>query len=378
MPVGYLITLALVGVCTLIALIRMRRWGRLAYALTMVVNEVPHLVAVILLIAPTALAWSEGDLDGPSGPVLLAIAFLVLIGLAELLRRNLIAHSAVVTAVRAHGAEPRQRRWSRLRPVVFPFTRRPRQITRINDVSYGGHRRQRLDVLRHRDPARRGPVFVYFHGGGYYSGSKRHESRALLQHLTARGWVCISATYRLRPEAGFTDHLDDARAVLRWVHDNASVHGGDTDTVVMAGSSAGAHLTALCALTQDSADPDLPRVDAAVCLYAYYGRYYGRDENETPISTPLALDVASAPPFFIAHGDHDSWVPVEDARQLNRRLAEHSPHQPWYVEFPGAQHGFDALRSWRMEAVIDGVDAFLEHSGLNDRNRGRVDAAGMG
>lgn len=364
MPVGYLFSLALVGALTLLALIRIR--GRLVYFVTLGVTEIPHFAALFLLIAPTALAWTQGDLDSPAGLVLMAVAVVELIGLAELVRRNLLARPTVEAVVSAHGARIRHHRWSRLRPVFFPFPWRPRrQVIRIDDVAYGAHRRQRLDILRRGDGGASGPVFVYFHGGGYFSGSKRHEARALLHHLAARGWVCVSATYRLRPEAGFTDHLADARAVLRWVHDNAAAHGGDTDTVVMAGSSAGAHLTALCALTQDPSDPDRPRVDAAVSLYAYYGRYYGRDENESPISTAMALDATNAPPFFIAHGDHDSWVPVEEARALRRHLAEQSSHEPWYVELPGAQHGFDALRSWRIEAVVEGIDSFLEHSGID-------------
>ena len=128
----------------------------------------------------------------------------------------------------------------------------------------------------------------------------------------------------------------------------------------MAGSSAGAHLTSLCALTQhEQPDPATRRIDAAVALYAYYGRYYGRGPDETPVSSPLHLDAHSAPPFFLAHGDHDSYVPVEMARDFERHLRSQSDHEVVYAELPGAQHGFDLFRSWRFSAVIDGVDAFL-------------------
>lgn len=104
---------------------------------------------------------------------------------------------------------------------------------------YGADPRQRLDVYRPRNAKSPGPVLAYFHGGGYFSGENRWEARTLLYQLTARGWTCISATYRLRPRFGFTEHLADARAVLTWAYENADVHGGDTATVVMAGSSAG-------------------------------------------------------------------------------------------------------------------------------------------
>lgn len=362
-PIGYLFTLTVVGVCAVAALIRVRRFGRrgrVVYLLTVAINEIPHVAALWLALA-TTLALAEGDLSGAAGLVLVALAGLVLLGLAELTRRGLQARPAIDASVRLRGVQPRRHRGSRLRPLLFPFPWRPQRVTRIDDLAYGEHRRQRLDLYRSKNREHRGPVLVYFHGGGYSSGGKRREGKALLHHLASRGWVCISATYRLRPYAGFTDHLDDARAALRWAHDNADVHGGDTSTMVMAGSSAGAHLTSLCALTQDPSRPQRPRIDAAVCLYAWYDRYFGRGPDESSASTPLALDPSSAPPFFIAHGDHDSWVPVEKARAFRQHLASGSPNEVWYAELPGAQHGFDALLSWRNAAVIEGINAFLDH-----------------
>lgn len=359
MPLGYLLPVIGLGLCCAAALLRPRHVNRIRYLFTVAITEIPH-VAVLLLVAATALTWSEGDLSGLGGIVTASVAGLVLIGLLVLTVRGLRAGAAVDATVRAHGAEPRHHRAGRLlRPLLFPFPWRPRSVTRIGPLHYGEHRRQHLDVYRSKDPDARGPVLVYFHGGGYFSGSNRHEGRALLHHLAARGWVCISASYRLRPDADFIDHLEDARAVLRWAHENPHVHGGDPRTLVMAGSSAGAHLTAHCALTQDPSDPDRPRVDAGICLYGFYGRYYGRGPDESPVSTPMALDLGCAPPVFMAHGDHDCYVMVEDARALYEHLAAGSPNETWYVELPGAQHGFDSLLSWRFAAVIGGVDAFL-------------------
>ncbi len=360
MPLGFVVPIALLGLLCVAALARPRRVGRERYLLTMAVTEIPQ-AAALLVILSTVFTWLEGDLDGVSGIVSASIAGLVLIALLALLGRGLRAGPAVDAVVRDHGGRS-QRHFVRrlLRPLLFPFPWRPRSVKRIGPLRYGEHRRQRLDVYRSNDPGQRGAVLVYFHGGGYSSGSNRHEGRALLHHLAARGWVCISATYRLRPEAGFTDHLDDARAVLHWVHDHAEVHRGDPRTVVAAGSSAGAHLTALCALSQDDSRQDRPRVDAAVCLYGYYQRYYGRGPDESPASTPLALDPAQAPPFFIAHGDHDSFVLVDDARALHRHLASGSPNETWYAELPGAQHGFDVFLSWRLAALVDGIDAFVD------------------
>jgi acetyl esterase/lipase len=100
-----------------------------------------------------------------------------------------------------------------------------------------------------------------------------------------------------------------------------------------------------------------------VCLYGYYGRYYGHAEGERPPSSPLLLDAAHAPPFFLAHGDRDTYLPVDGAREFAARLRRSSPSPVVYAELPGAQHGFDRFRSLRFEAVVDGVAAFLTRVG---------------
>ncbi|WP_040320576.1 alpha/beta hydrolase [Aeromicrobium marinum] len=328
---------------------------------TVVINELPQ-VASLCLILSAGLAWVEGDLVGGPGLVLSVLTMVVLTGHVELARRGISAGSAVGRALTDAGiTAATASRVRLLRPLLAPLPIRPRSVRRVRNVAYGPHRLQRLDVYRRRGAAVRGTL-VYLHGGGYSSGRKHWEARALLHHFASEGWVCISADYRLRPGAGIADHLDDARSVVTWAHAHAGDHGGDPGTLVMVGSSAGAHLTALCALTQeDQPDRGASRIDAAVGLYGYYGPYDGADRSAGPVSSPLRLRAASAPPFFLVHGDHDSWVPVELAREFVRHLRADSRQAVVYAELPGAQHGFDLFRSWRFTAVLTGLDAFVRN-----------------
>ena len=45
------------------------------------------------------------------------------------------------------------------------------------------------------------------HGGALFMGRKNRQSLPLLYRLASQGWVCISASYRLRPAVTFPDHL---------------------------------------------------------------------------------------------------------------------------------------------------------------------------
>jgi acetyl esterase/lipase len=370
--VGYTITVGVWGAFALLTLLPVRRPRPLAVAcfmLTMVINEVPQL-AIGLLLYPTVLAvWQDDLLATPAGWWLAAAAGGVVLVLLVVARRGDRAPGVVQAALSdgLGGAIPvRRGRGDRLRLLLTPYPARPRDVERVRDVAYGpAGRRNRLDVYRHRSRPSSAPTLVYFHGGGYFSGGKHREARALLHRLSAAGWVCVSANYRLRPAADFTDHVVDVKKVLAWVRHQGGAFGADPRTVVVAGSSAGAHLAALAALTPNEAalQPGFEDVDttvaAAVCLYGYFGRYYGHTGNERPPSSPLDYDVASAPPFFVAHGDHDTYVPVQGARALVAHLRRGSRQPVVYAELPGAQHGFGLLRSVRFEAVVDGVEAFL-------------------
>lgn len=96
-------------------------------------------------------------------------------------------------------------------------------------------------------------------------------------------------------------------------------------------------------------------VTAAICLYGYYGPSGNREESPSSI---LACDATAAPPFFLAHGDQDSLIPVEAARLFAAKLRSVSRSPVVYAELPGAQHGFDRFHSLRFEKVVDGIEAF--------------------
>ncbi|KHO24775.1 carboxylesterase/lipase family protein [Mycolicibacterium setense] len=98
--------------------------------------------------------------------------------------------------------------------------------------------------------ARRRPVMVFVHGGGFVAGSTRsplYDGTA----FACDGVVLVTVTYRL----GITGFLDlpgavpnrgllDVLAALAWVQANIEAFGGDPGNVTLFGQSAGATITA--------------------------------------------------------------------------------------------------------------------------------------
>jgi len=97
------------------------------------------------------------------------------------------------------------------------------------------------------------PVVVWIYGGGFNTGgaaARAYDGEA----MAAKGCIFVSFNYRLGI-FGFFSHPDltkespdrtsgnygllDQIAVLRWVHQNIAVFGGDPDNVTIAGQSAG-------------------------------------------------------------------------------------------------------------------------------------------
>lgn len=374
---GYVVTVLLVAAPTFLAVVAPRRTplqARLSFLGGVVVNEMP-LWPALWIGGATALAAADGTLRTVSGVVGASLAVVTLVGLAVILRRGLAARPVLVRALAdaglARAADATRRGlWRDLAAGLFPFVVAGPRVLRRRDVPYGPHgRRNLLDVYLPRRAARENPhtgaagpapVLVYFHGGGYASGRKDREARLLLHRAVRRGWVAVSAAYRLRPDAGMAEHLADAEAAIGWVRAHADELGADPGTVVVAGSSAGAHLAAVVALRRPAPAATVtpgPRVAAVVGLYGWYGGYFG---GGTTPAHPGDLAHADAPPFLLVHGDQDTYVPPTMAQRLAARLRAVSRALVVHAELPGAQHGFDLLRSPRFSAVSDAVLAALD------------------
>jgi acetyl esterase/lipase len=200
--------------------------------------------------------------------------------------------------------------------------------------------------------------------------------------------VCVAMNYRLSPRSRFPDHLVDVKRAMAWVRDHAAEYGADPTFVAVTGGSAGGHLAALMALTQNEPEyqPGFEDVDTSVqAAVPFYGVYdfaahtgtrpalqrrqfldkyvmqaeAATSDEEYAKASPLLRVRSDAPPFFVVHGAHDTLVPVAEAREFVRRLRDVSKQPAAYTELPGTQHAFDIFPSIRSSHMVRGVERFL-------------------
>ncbi|OBK20882.1 esterase [Mycobacterium asiaticum] len=363
-------------------------------------SEVPLVYGGVSLL-DAVRRGRRGDFAGPKGKLALALtaaswAMLAVIGYRGIVTPGPVLKSALTDQLgpdyedelTALPTEPK--RSGRRSPPLRTTMARRRFVEKQNIVRYGPHGRANLaDIWRRHDLARDGkaPVLLQVPGGAWMIGWRRPQAYPLMGQLVSRGWVCVSMNYRVSPLHTWPDHIVDVKRALAWVKENIADYGGDPNFVAISGGSAGGHLTALAALTENDAkfQPGFETADTSVAAAVpFYGRYdwfsdvapgrsafievLGRLVVKKNIKThrsiyldasPIRYVKPDAPPFFVLHGADDSLIPVEEAREFVEELRAVSKSPVAYAELPNAQHAFDIFGSPRAHKAADAVAKFL-------------------
>jgi acetyl esterase/lipase len=212
----------------------------------------------------------------------------------------------------------------------------PRDV-RTFTVVYGPDARQSFDVYAPSD-ATEAPIIFMVHGGAWIIGDKSNRRTVdnKVAHWVPRGFVVISANYRMLPDA---DPLEQARDVARAVaavQREARTWGADADKLVLMGHSAGAHLVTLLA-----ASPEL-RAEAKLAPWLgtvsldtgthdvvatmerphprLYDRAFGNDPKFWREVSPLAqLERGAAPLLLVCSTRRSDSCPQGDALAAKAR-----------------------------------------------------------
>jgi len=233
----------------------------------------------------------------------------------------------------------------------------------------------KLDLYQPRGLKGPNPVVMFFHGGGWTTGSKEGSTFSLLPYLQM-GWTVLNVEYRMTNVALAPAAVEDARCALRWVYRNAKQYNFDTTKIVTTGQSAGGHLALITGMLTSSAgfdntchgdrtggasnagptNADELKIAAIVDWYgitdvaellggpnqrsfavAWLGSLPYRAELAKQVS-PLTHVRAGIPPIISVHGDADPTVPYTQKQRLHEALGQAGlPHE--LVTIAGGKHG---------------------------------------
>lgn len=200
------------------------------------------------------------------------------------------------------------------------------------------------------------PAVVHFHGGGWRTGTRSSLGPVTdgfglspFEQLASAGFAVASADYRLSSQSRFPAQLEDARAAVAWLRSHAAEYNVDPERIYAWGDSAGGHLACLVGLGPDGygarrasaeADPE-GTVSAVAAWYAptdlarmgeqalpgavaraddpgsrealLLGAQPADAPDRAAAASPLSYVDGDAPPFFLAHGTADRFVPPAQA-----------------------------------------------------------------
>ena len=261
------------------------------------------------------------------------------------------------------------------RPANCPFpTRKVAKVTdeRIESVP--------VRIYEH-DAASKG-VVVYFHGGGFCTGSIGLMENIATELAHSTQVTVVSVGYRLSPEHPYPSGLEDCEAVTRAILANISRFTGTSSRVVVAGESAGGTLAAAVAQRlRDHGGPELtgqlllyPAVAPPSATFAsraeqggpmleqtslqrvwdmYSG---GRNVDRDPYAAPLQAETFSnLPPALIVVGGCDMLR--DEGRAYGSRLRDAGvaveevcysgqPHGFLNLSFPVSSMAYDRIGTW--------------------------------
>lgn len=227
-------------------------------------------------------------------------------------------------------------------------------------------------------PHNRRTALVFFFGGGWTTGEPS-KSVSWAKWAATKGMVGIAPDYRTNERFGTTplSAVDDARAALRWVQEQANTLGIDPDKVVVGGNSAGGHLALWTAIPpsppgSDSASAPRSQPAAIVLISAvsdtsvatgYTPTRFGVHADALNPHTQLAPQM---PPTIAFHGDADTTVPVTHSSRLCE-LMQAAGNVCQFVNVEGGTHSYrtqtDLPLDWKVTTNTM-IEQFLREQGL--------------
>lgn len=114
------------------------------------------------------------------------------------------------------------------------------------DITYTTAHNLALDVYAPRKIKELKPVNVFIYGGNWNSG-KKEKYKFFGKGMARHGVVTVIVDYRLSQVTTYNGMATDISEAIKWVNQNITLYGGDSNKIFVSGHSAGGHLAALLA-----------------------------------------------------------------------------------------------------------------------------------
>ena len=227
---------------------------------------------------------------------------------------------------------------------ILPPDKEQEEI-RIENLAYGDHPRQRMDVFLPKTRTENTPVLLMLHGGFWVEGDKSSFT-SIQQQLLGMGYACINLNYRfVSPDNDYTGLMDDIGAAIAMVRNHSKEWNIAGKGYHLAGFSAGGHMALLygyvakspgeitsvisisgpVGLTGDMLGGQLANSPEILqALQWLTGAALPEDEQDPnfvhyQLASPIS-HIQNAVPTLLMHGNMDELVPFSQSQLLKSEL----------------------------------------------------------
>jgi len=195
----------------------------------------------------------------------------------------------------------------------------PDGVELVADLVYAihGERKLRLDIYHPNFSNGPFPAVILIHGHFPISKDRHHYSKLAAQ-LAEQGLVAITIDYREAVDAPYPAAVDDARAAINWIKENADKYHVEPKAIAAFGESFGGYVAAMLGVVSDGSDA--PSVNAVVLIQA---------PVDLPNYKPTALDPYDAFPYvylaylgFPQDQRPDLWKQASPLEYVDSRAAK--------------------------------------------------------
>ena len=197
------------------------------------------------------------------------------------------------------------------------------------DIPYGNHPLQAVDYF----PASQGhsPIVVFIHGG-YWRALDKSAYRFIARPFHQAGCATCQVNYRLAPEVGLEEIVNDVIAALQSIENHATAINGNPRALYLSGHSAGGHLALIAAMRlQQANDPLLSSIKG---ILSVSGLFDLDPIRQSFLNEDLQLDPATVAkfspilnetfqtdiPMDFAVGASETEAFITQSRDINERM----------------------------------------------------------
>ena len=243
-------------------------------------------------------------------------------------------------------------------------------IRKMENVSYGTHERQVLDLYLPEDLSDVTGLVLCIHGGAWIGGDKSAYTDSAKDLCKSMNVATATINYRYLSETvTMYDIIDDVDAAVAKIKEIGKENGTDINKMLLTGHSAGAHLSMLYAYSKADTAAITPAAvadmsgptdmtdgnyfinndlgtDNVLMLVSYATgkkinlESYEESKSEIDKIAPLYYVNENTVPTIICHGMKDTIVPYSNAVTLDAKLTECGvTHE--FISYPNSGHGLE-------------------------------------